>query len=136
MILLSLALVDLLTVPVLILELVKEILAEGFKDRTIAMVGFYRSGFDVTFIPLNILHLSLTSLELLIAIRYSLRCKAFVTRSRIVAALLGIRIWGLFETAVLPTIIYTDSFDVYVKFRQALHPCISSTKLNELIKVI
>ena len=70
-----------------------------------------------------VLHLALISVDRFIAVKFSLRYHAIVTKRRALFASIAVWLWAVFVTIVFPLALRVSSSDTYQRFLQALHPC-------------
>ena len=117
-VLVSLALVDLLMVPVFILRVVENVLE---KPRRLCI------GKSILSFSLNaniILHLALISVERVIAIKFALRYHTIVTIRRALFASIGVWMLAILLTIVFPQALKIDGKQTFREFLGGLTTCL------------
>ena len=83
---------------------------------------------SLTFLLISviILHLALISMERFIAVKFALRYHIIVTNRRAAIASMAMWLWTALVMIVLPQTLQTNSRSDFERFRQAIHPCLST----------
>ena len=91
-----------------------------------------KSSASLTFLLVSviILHLALISMERFIAVKFALRYNIIVTNRRAAIASMAMWLWTALIMVVLPQTLKANSRSDFERFRQAIHPCLSTREAS------
>ena len=126
-ILVSLSVADcLLTIP-FILDIMHMFLKLSFSvKQSQQALCIWSASLTFLLISVIILHLALISMERFIAVKFALRYHIIVTNRRAAIASMSMWLWTALVMVVLPHTLQANSRSDFERFRQAIHPCLST----------